>query len=113
MLKFSDRLVLQTPIVRLWDDYGEIAATRSRSLDIYSLKELLRREPIRFVRANPGLPLEWFPVHESFDLWKSDVASKLKTEREQEGANRELTYHASEWVTLNGEPTIVLLEVSH
>lgn len=112
----SLRTVNQIPLVRLWDDDGDIEAIRERWLSMASLLEMLRRYPVEFYVADIGYPLQRVDVAKCYDFWKSEVKSHLVNEPESgfqlEDFPGEYAYLASEW---SGEiqTPIVLLEKHH
>jgi hypothetical protein len=109
------RIVTQLPLDTLWDNAGELQATRTRSLDRDGVRGLLSRGPVRFVIANGGHPLRWIPPSERFSVWKTEVEGHLATgdridlDQFQNG----LAYLASEWVDVRDDVPIVLLEAHH
>lgn len=122
----SFRIVTRIPLDTLWDEEGEVAATRSRSLsqsDLtemlrkYSdLTEMLRKYPVEFYVADMGHSLRRVEVHKCYSFWKSEVKAHLVNDPDGkiilENYPGEYAYLASEW---SGEiqVPIVLLEKRH
>ena len=110
------RKVVQMPLDRLWDENGDIEASRERWLSKSSLTELLRKHRVEFVIADIGHPLRRVDIAKCYDFWKSDVKAHLVDDPEsgfyREDFPDEFAYIASEW---SGEiqTTIVLLEKQH
>jgi hypothetical protein len=111
----GDRVVTVMPLEVLWTDDGELPAKRGRILSREAIRDLLRTGPVRFVIANVGRPLRWISAEDRFEFWKADVvphlaeADRIYLEEFPGG----LAYVASEWLTAQSEPPIVLLEVHH
>jgi hypothetical protein len=114
----TDRIVTQLPLSVLWDEQGTLTARRGRSLTKEELRILLQGVPVRFVVADPGLPLRWIPEAERFVFWKAEVRPRLVEHPEQpidiysypEGR----AFVASEWVSADPlSSPIVLLESHH
>jgi hypothetical protein len=114
----AQRVVTHMPLDGLWDDHGPLAARRDRFLTGEELRILLQRGPLRFVVADPGLPLRWIPEPERYVFWKAEVRPRLVEHPERpidvfsypEGR----AFVASEWVPEDpASPLIVLLECQH
>jgi hypothetical protein len=111
----KDRIVTRTPLQELWNEDGDLAATRIGELDRDAIRSLLGRGPVHFVIADVGVQLRWIRPAERFVFWKSEVAFHLA-----DGARIDLdsfpdglAYTASEWAgSADGVP-IVLLESHH
>lgn len=56
-MKFSKKVVSQTPLKRLWTDAGEVNASRQRYLNRAELKELVAQQALTFVIASIGSKL--------------------------------------------------------
>jgi hypothetical protein len=112
----SMRTVNRIPLNVLWDEAGEVAATRERWLSKSALREMLRKYPVVFYVAEVGKPLRQVGVQECYDFWKSEVRVHVVENPDSEFRLNdfpgEYAYLASEW---SGEiPTpIVLLEMHH
>lgn len=112
----SFRIVTRIPLDTLWDEEGEVAATRSRSLSQSDLTEMLRKYPVEFYVADMGHSLRRVEVHKCYSFWKSEVKAHLVNDPDGkiilENYPGEYAYLASEW---SGEiqVPIVLLEKRH
>jgi hypothetical protein len=98
----DQRIVTRLPLTELWDTQGRLGLRRMRPLGREQIADLLREGPVRFVRANSGLPLEWIPAEDCYSFWKEEVKAHLV---EPEGEKRiylddfpgEYCYIAEEW----------------
>lgn len=112
----SLRTVNRLPLDRLWDENGEIAAIRERTLPKEALREMLRQYPVEFYVADIGGPLRRVDVAKCYDFWKSEVAIHVVDDPESgfllEDFPGEYAYVASEW-SGEIEMPIVLLEKFH
>ena len=109
------RYVSKMPLTELWNDSGVIAAKKVRDLGSSEIVSMLRAGRVRFVVADIRHHLQWIPLEDCYEFWKSEVKMHLT----QPDANTyledfpgEYCYLASEWKAEVGEP-IVLLEKSH
>ena len=97
----SHRIVTRIPLVTLWDEEGEVAATRTRSLSKSALTEMLRKYPVEFYVADVGQHLRRVEVHKCYSFWKSEVKAHLADDSEEkiflENYPGEYAYLASEW----------------
>jgi hypothetical protein len=113
----EQRVVTQLPLDELWTDRGALRATRVCELSAAEIADLLRWGPIRFVVANGGLPLDWIPVEQRYEFWKSQVKMRLvdpAAERFRlEDFPGEYCYAASEWKADEVAEPIVLLSTFH
>jgi hypothetical protein len=111
----ADRVVTVIPLQVLWTDDGELPAQRGRWLDRDAIRELLRKGPVRFVVANVGERLRWISLDDRFGFWKADVVAHLaETDRIRlDGFPDNMAYVASEWLSAENGPPIVLLETRH
>ncbi len=104
------------PLNTLWDEEGEVAATRTRSLSKSVLTEMLSKYPVEFYVADIGQSLRRVEVHKCYSFWKSEVKAHLVNDTDEkiilENYPGEYAYVASEW---SGEiqAPIVLLEKLH
>ena len=109
------RTVNLIPLGYLWDEGGDIEATRERYLSKRALREMLRKHPVEFYVADVGLPLRRVDVAKCYDFWKLDVKAHVVDDPESgfrlDGTG-EYAYVASDW---SGElqTPIVLLEKHH
>ena len=112
----SMRTVNRIPLDVLWDEAGEVAATRERWLSKSALREMLQKYPVVFYVAEVGKPLRQVGVQECFDFWKSEVRAHVVEDPDSgfqlTNFPGEYAYLASEW---SGEiqTPIVLLEMHH
>jgi len=111
----GDRVVTAMPVQTLWNDDGELSATRGRWLTREAIREFLALGPVRFVVANVGHRLRWIPIADRFEFWKVEVAPHLSDGGSvfRDGRSGPMTYVASEWLVGEHEPPIVLLEAHH
>ena len=109
----SLRTVNQLPLANLWDDDGDVNATRERNLSQGALHELLRNFPVEFCIADVGHSLRLIPVATCYEFWKSEVKSHLVDDPQSglqlEQFPGEYAYVACEWSGQIKTP-IVLLE---
>jgi len=112
----SMRMVNQLPLDVLWDESGEVEATRERWLSKSALIEMLRKYPVVFYVADIGQPMKQVGVQECFDFWKSEVRAHLVEDPESPFSLDDFpggyAYLASEWSGHIQTP-IVLLEKHH
>jgi hypothetical protein len=110
------KTVTVIPMTVLWDEEGEVIASRDRYLSPDQVKELLRLHPVEFVVADVGLSLKKTAVHKCYEFWKSEVQRHLVVNPEGhfdlDAFPGRYAYVASEW---SGElqTPIVLLEMYH
>jgi len=110
-----DRIVSRTPLEQLWNEDGDLPATRVRDLDRDAIRDLLGRGSVHFVIADVGQPLRWIRPGERFSFWKTEAAAHLAAGERIELASfpGAVAYTASEWSgSADGAP-IVLLETHH
>jgi hypothetical protein len=111
----TERVVIATPLVELWDDNGPLPATRKQDLDVNDLRELIEQGPVRFVVAEVGLPLRWVSDEDRFAFWKDEVRPHLAHPGQghwHETFPDSYCYFASKWTDESDVP-IVVLERSH
>ena len=106
------------PLDVLWDEQGTLATQRDRYLTREDIRILLQGRPVRFVVADPGLPLRWIPEAERLVLWKAEVSPRLVEHPEHPidiyGYPEGRAFVASEWVAADPLASpIVLLESYH
>jgi hypothetical protein len=103
------------PLGQLWNDDGELAATRSRDLNREAIRELLARGSVQFVVADVGRGLRWIRPAERFEFWKNEVAGHLADggRIDLDSFPSGLAYTASEWAGSPDGIPIVLLEAHH
>ena len=110
----DQRIVTKTPLTELWDDTGPLLGQRIRNLDQNALSELVGAVPVQFVVADCGSKLNWIPMQEGFEFWKTirpQVANPRKPIRLEQFPN-ETAYIASEWHGRTAE-CLILLETHH
>lgn len=110
------RIVMQIPMIELWDSSGNSIPAKQRVLRSSDIVALLRQGLVRFVVAECGEPLQWIPPLQSYDFWKSEVKPRI-VESETETFDRAdfpgaYCYVASEWMDGQSLP-LVLLEMYH
>jgi hypothetical protein len=79
------------------------------------IRELLRREAVRFVVADVGARPDWIPETRCFEFWKDKVRPRVADARAHHAMNEfpaDFFYFASEWLAAAGPP-IVVLERQH
>lgn len=110
------RIVNRIPLDRLWDQSGDIVATRGRYLSLTALKELLKANRLTFYVADIGHPLRRIGEADCFDFWKTEVKARLVNDPEVgfylQDYPDEYAYLATEWSSGAATP-IVLLEKYH
>lgn len=113
-MKFSKKIVSQTPIKRLWTDAGEVNASRQKYLNRAELKELVAQQPLTFVIATIGSKLSWIHEDACYDFWNTDVEKHIPEEEEfsLEDFPGHYAYVPSEWIDESGK-RIILLETHH
>jgi hypothetical protein len=107
----SQRIITTLPLSELWDDNGLIEARRSRDLTAYDLRDLLRNGRVRFMVADVGAKPVWIPPGECFRFWKAEVQAHLADPQQRVPLDEfpeAFCYFASEWVTSDGPPVVVL-----
>lgn len=110
------RIVSRMPLQELWDTEGLIAATRVRDVSSADIRGLLQLSHVRFVVADIGYQLEWIPVQECFQFWKTDVKEHVadaNSGSQLEGFPQNYFYFASEWRSAKDDLPILLLERHH
>lgn len=118
MLNPAERIVIQTPLERLWDDQGELTCVRGSCIGYERIRELLRNGCVRFVVANCGEKLSWIQPEEIHRFWKSVVKPHLVEPSERTNGFRlkdfpnEYCFVATEWGDTDQTP-IILLETQH
>jgi hypothetical protein len=110
------RVVHRIPVDVLWDDAGDVDASRERWLSKPSLHEMLQRHPVEFYVADIGHPLRRVDAAKCYEFWKTEVANHLVDDPEKsfhlEAFPGEYAYLASEW-SGNIPTPIILLETHH
>jgi hypothetical protein len=101
--------VTKLPLDELWNDEGQVGATRGRDLAADDVRTRLR-EGARGVVATIGAPLRWSHGVELFDWWKSEAKPRL-IDPEGEAWRREdlpdeRGWLASEWRLADGAKVV-------
>jgi hypothetical protein len=108
--------ITRLQVERLSDDEGDIEARRERFLSKEALREMLRRQPIEFVVADVGTPLQRVEVGKCYEFWKSEAEAHIVDDPDSGfrlgDFPGEYAYVASEWSGQSQTP-IVLLEKHH
>jgi hypothetical protein len=110
----DQRIVTKLPLTELWDETGALHGERIRHLDENLIRELMRAGQVQFIVANCGAKLNWMPMPERFEFWKtvrSQVADALRPISLERFPNQ-TAYIASEWRGRTGE-CLILLETHH
>jgi hypothetical protein len=112
----APKIVTGIPLIGLWDEEGEVIASRERYLSPDQVKELLRLYPVEFIVADVGLPLKRIAVHKCYEFWKSEAQRRLVVNPEGcfdlDAFPGHYAYVASEWSGKIQTP-IILLEMYH
>jgi hypothetical protein len=115
LMRFDRRIVVQTPLYEIWNDRRVVSEKELRALNASEIAELLRAGEVHFVVADVGSSLKWVPTDECYSFWKSEVKNHLADPEANtylEDFPDEYCYFASEWMSDDGKP-IVLLVMSH
>jgi hypothetical protein len=112
------KIVAAIPLAQLWDERGTLAAERGRTLGREDIRRLVQTRTLRFVIADPGLPLRWVPPAENYVFWKEDARPHLVEEPDRpfdlSDFPRGYAYIATEWRGVDpAAPPTVLLERHH
>jgi hypothetical protein len=105
-------VITRLPLSRLTTPRGD--AQRIGDADRECIRNLLRAGTVRFVIADVGLPLDWVPEPECFDVWKKEVQRHLAEPGERirlEEYPGEYAYFASQWE--DGSTPIIVLSKAH
>jgi hypothetical protein len=114
----KDRIVISLPFTELWDEHGPIDAVPVAPMGREGVRRLLRAGVVRFVVADPGLPLRWVPEAEHYAFWKGDVRPHIVDPSEGsfylDDYPQGYAYVATEWRSAEaGADAIVVLECHH
>ncbi len=116
MVDPAQHIVTSLPIQEVWGPEGRLALRRGEELDRSAVEVLLRRDPVQFVVANIGSPLEWVPLAKSRQFWRGDAAERLlgpkETGRLDDFAGS-YYYRAQSWLDEEGSVALVVLEMNH
>jgi hypothetical protein len=113
-LRPDQRIVTNLPLAELWNESGALHCERIRHLDRDLIRELVRTGPVQFIVANCGAKLNWIPMRERFEFWKTvrpQIADPMKRIQLDPFPN-ETAYTASEWRGSTGD-VLILLERHH
>jgi hypothetical protein len=108
------RIVTKIPLTELWDEGGALSGERIRQLDQNLIRGLMRTGQVQFIVADCGAKLNWIPMPERFEFWKTirpQVADPSQPILLKQFPN-ETAYIASEWRGSTGE-CVILLEAHH
>jgi hypothetical protein len=112
----SLRVVDRLPVEVIWDEEGEVDASRERMLSMEDLSEMLRNYPVEFYIADVGHRFKRVEIPKCYEFWKSEVKAHLvsdpNTRINPESFPGQYCYIASEWSGRIQSP-IVLLEKQH
>ncbi len=103
------------PLEFIRTDEEQIEASRERYLTLAELTEMLKLQPVAFIVADIGAPLQRIPVDKCYEFWQSEVKPHiLNPDGKADLSNlpEEYGYLASEW-SGRIEVPIVLLEKMH
>jgi hypothetical protein len=112
----AERLIHRIPLKSLWDDDGDVNASRERLLSKSDLREILQKYPVEFYLADVGHPLQRVDVAMCFEFWKHEVIDHVVEDPSKgfylDDFPGSYAYVASEWSGCIETP-IVLLEKHH
>ena len=113
-MKPEQRIVTKIPVTELWDERGALPCERIRQLDENLIRGLMGTGQLQFIVANCGAKLNWIPMPERFEFWKtvrSQVADPSQPIHLKQFPE-ETAYTASEWRG-NARECLILLEAHH
>ena len=110
----ADRIIVSMPLTELWNENGELKASKVSSLTLEEIREMLRRDHVQFVVANAGDKPKWIDPADTFSFWKDELKQHLCSDDRAflEDYPNEYFYFASLWQIDNGG-TVVVLEKHH
>jgi hypothetical protein len=73
----SQRIVIRIPVSELWDSTGSLPVEKRRTLTTGEIASLLRQGRVRFVVADIGHRLEWIPLQQCYEFWKTEVKPRI------------------------------------
>jgi hypothetical protein len=115
-MDFSEKRVTEIPLKELWNQKGLISAIRKGYLSEDGIKNILRKNPVKFIIANIGDPLEHIQPDKCYEFWKTEIQSHLVKDPDRsiqlENYPGEYAYLASEWSKQSGQQ-MILLEKLH
>ena len=112
----SPRVVSGLPLDEVWSADGPLQLHRGEDLDRSAVETLLRKDPVQFIVAEIGAPLEWIPLGDSRKFWRRDAAERLVGPKETgrlDDFTESYFYRAQAWIDDGGECALVLLEKNH
>lgn len=112
----SSRVVANLPLDEVWSAEGPLPLHRGDDLDRSAVETMLRKDPVQFLVAELGSPLEWVPLGDSRKFWRRDAAERLVGPKETgrlDDFTESYFYRAQAWVDAGGECALVLLEKNH
>jgi hypothetical protein len=110
----DQRIVTELPLTELWDETGALPGERVRHVDGNLIRGLMGTGQVQFIVANCGAKLNWIPMQERFEFWKTvrqQIADPSQPIHLKQFPN-ETAYIASEWHGNAGE-CLILLEAHH
>jgi hypothetical protein len=114
-MDLSNKIIKKTPLEELWTDEKVLNANREEYLLLPQIRELLQNGPVQFVIAELGSKLQWLPLENCYDFFKSELKDHLVTDYNRyylEDCKDGYAYLASRWASEDGQ-SIVLLETYH
>jgi hypothetical protein len=112
----SSRVVSSFPLDEVWSPDGPLPLRRGDDLDRSAVETMLRKDPVQFIVAEVGSPLEWIPLDDSRKFWRRDAAERLVGPKETgrlDDFTESYFYRAQAWTDDGGECVLVLLEKNH
>jgi len=110
------RVVSSLPLEEVWSSDGVLPLHRGEDLDRSAVEVLLRRDPVQFLVADVGYPLEWVPLGDSRKFWRRDAAERLLGPKETgrlDDFTESYYYRAQAWTDDGGDVALVVLEKNH
>jgi hypothetical protein len=107
-------MVTKLPLTELWDETGALPGERIRHLDENLIRGLMGTGQVQFIVANCGAKLNWIPMQERFEFWKTirpHIADPSKPIYLKQFPN-ETAYIASQCRGSTAE-CLILLEAHH
>src|SRR5882724_11779947 len=105
LMRPDQRIVTKIPLTELWDEKGALHGERIRQLDENLIRGLMGTGQVQFIVADCGAKLNWIPMPERFEFWKTarrQVADPSRPILLKQFPN-ETAHVASEWRGSSGE----------